>query len=142
MPVLDFDHTLDLYHLALGEFVKGNPESCKELYSHRADVTLANPFGPPVSGWKAAAETMERAARNYRDGEVTGFENVATYVTPELAYIVEIERYKARIGGASDKVPVVLRVTSIYRPEDGAWKIVHRHADTIVSARPADSVIS
>ena len=29
----------------------------------------------------------------------------------------------------------------IMRPEDGVWKIVHRHADPITSARPAESVI-
>jgi ketosteroid isomerase-like protein len=141
MP-LDFDHALELAHLALGEFVKGNPEPLKDLYSHREDVSLANPFGPPVRGWKAAAETMERAAANYGEGEVIGFEEVARYLTPELGYTMEIERYKVRVGGATDRVSVALRVTSIYRSEDGTWKIMHRHADPIVSARPADSVIS
>jgi len=34
-----------------------------------------------------------------------------------------------------------LRVTSILRPEDGVWKIVHRHADPITTSRSADSVI-
>jgi hypothetical protein len=34
---------------------------------------------------------MERAASNYRDGEVR-FETAAKYVTSELAYAVEMER--------------------------------------------------
>jgi len=68
-------------------------EPLKEIYSHRGDVSLANPFGPPVRGWDEAARTMERAASNYRDGEIVGFENVAKYVTSELAYIVEVECY-------------------------------------------------
>ena len=84
---------------------------------------------------------MERAASYYRDGEVIGFENVAKYVTPDLAYIVEVERYKAKVGGSEDIVPVALRVTSIFRPEDGVWKLVHRHADPIASVRPAESVV-
>src|SRR5436190_2088844 len=126
MAPLDFDQTVEQYHLALAEFPKGNPEPLKEFYSHREDVSLANPFGPPVRGWKQAAETMERAATNYRDGEAAGFEHVAKYVTPELAYIVEVERYKAKMGGSEDIVPIALRVTSNFRPEDGAWKVVHR----------------
>jgi len=84
---------------------------------------------------------MERAASYYRDGGVIGFENVAKYVTPDLAYIVEVERYKAKVGGSEDIVPVALRVTSIFRPEDGVWKLVHRHADPIASVRPAESVV-
>jgi hypothetical protein len=36
------------------------------VYSHREDVSLANPFGPPVRGWEQAAATMERAASNYK----------------------------------------------------------------------------
>jgi hypothetical protein len=27
--------------------------------------------------------------------------------------------------------PLTLRVTQLYRCEDGAWKIIHRHADPI-----------
>ena len=81
------------------------------------------------------------SASNYRDGEIVGFENVAKYVTPELACIVEMERYRARVGGGEDISPVTLRVTSIFRPEDGTWKIVHRHADPITTPQPAESVI-
>ena len=84
---------------------------------------------------------MERAASQYGDGEIVGFENVAKHVTPELACIVELERYQAKVGGREDITPVAVRVTSVFRPEDGTWKVVHRHADPIVTARPAESVI-
>ena len=84
---------------------------------------------------------MERAATLYRDSEIVGFETVATNVTPELAYIVEVERYRAKVGGSEEVVPVALRVTSIFRPEEGTWRIVHRHADPIAAARPPESVV-
>lgn len=85
---------------------------------------------------------MDRAAKNYRDGEVIGFENVSTVITPELAYTVEIESYRARVGRAADIAPVAVRVTTVYRREDGAWKVMHRHADPITGPRPAESVIA
>src|SRR5215203_6540373 len=139
--VNDLDRVIERYRLALGEFMKGNPEPAKELLSHREDVTLANPYGPPVRGWKQVAETMEHAASNFRDGEDLRFETVTKYVTPELAYVVWLERVKAKLGAREDVAPFTLRVTSIFGPEDGVWKIVHRHADPITTARPAESMI-
>ena len=137
----DFDQVIEPYHLALGKIINGDPDGYKQLYSHRDDVTLANPFGPPARGWDEVAKTLERAASNFRDGEIVGFEPVAKYVTPELAYIVEVERSQTKIGGVEDLSPIALRVTTIFRPEDGTWKVVHRHADPITTPQPAESVI-
>jgi ketosteroid isomerase-like protein len=141
MAVDDLDEVVEQVQLALGEFVKGNPEPVKQFFSHQEDVTLANPFGPPVRGRKQVDETPDRAASHLSDGEITGFENVAKYVTPELAYVVWVERAKAKVGGREDVAPIDLRVTTIFRPEEGTWKIVHRHADPITTARPAESVL-
>ncbi|HEX4746366.1 MAG TPA: nuclear transport factor 2 family protein [Gaiellaceae bacterium] len=141
MVAPDLDQFVDQYHGALDEFFRGNPEPAKVLYSHREDASLANPFGPVAVGWPRVAETMERAAANYRDGGATGFETLAMYVTPDLAYLVEVERFEAKIGGSEETASGALRVTSIIRPEGGGWRIVHRHADPITSARPAESVI-
>jgi ketosteroid isomerase-like protein len=141
VAVDDFAEVLGQYHLALDAIMKGSPDGYKKLYSRRDDVTLANPFGPPVRGWDEVAQTLERAASHYRDGEATGFENVAKYITPELAYTVEMERCKAKVEGREDVTPIAVRVTTIFRLEDGEWKVVHRHADPITAPQPAESVI-
>ncbi len=141
MSTTDFDEAVEHYQRALGEFVKGNPEPNKMLFSHREDVTLANPLGPPVRGWEQVAATMERNASQLREGEKVGYDIVAKYVTPELAYLVWIERVKAKVGGREEITPFALRVTTIFRPEDGTWKVVHRHADPITTAQPVESVI-
>ena len=137
----DVDERIERYQQAMRELVNGNPEPLKEIYSHRDDVSLANPLGPAVRGWDRAARAMEGSASNYRDGEIVGFENVAKYVTSELACIVEIERYRSGVGGGEDISPVTLRVTRILRPEDDNGKNVHRHANPIPTPQPAESVI-
>ena len=141
MERLELDDFVDEYHRALDEFFRGDPEPAKGLYSHREDASLANPFGPVAVGWEQVAETMERAARNYRDGGASGFETLARYVTPDPAYLVEIERFAAKVGGEEKMASGALRVTSVIRPEDGVWKIVHRHADPITAPRAPESVI-
>lgn len=135
------DRVIDASHEALDAFMRGDTKPFKALYSHEADVSLANPFGPPACGWQATADTMDRAAMHYRDGRAVGFDRMAGYTTPLLAYTVEMEHLEAKIGGSDDITPVTLRVTTVLRPEDGTWKIVHRHADPISTAQAADSVI-
>jgi len=138
----DFDEVVEQYHLALNEFLKANPEPLKKFFSHRDDVTLANPLvGLPARGWEQVAATLEHASSQFRDGENLGFETVAKSVTPELAYVLLIERDKVKVGAMEDIAPSALRVTMILRPEDGTWKVVHRHADPITTAQPAESVI-
>jgi hypothetical protein len=34
------------------------------MYSHRDDVSLANPFGPVTVGWKSVTETAGRRQSN------------------------------------------------------------------------------
>ena len=137
----DLDEVLEQFHLAQGVFAKGNAEPCMRFFSHREDVTLNNPLSPPARGWDEVAAAAERAASPFRDGDATSFETIAKYVTSELAYIVEIERGEAKVGASEEMTPWALRATMIFRPEDGTWKVVHRHADPITSAQPAESVI-
>ncbi len=101
------------------------------MFSHREDVSLANHLGPPAHGWEQVAATMDRAASNLREGGMVAFEQVAKFVTPKLAYTVWLERQKAKVGARQDVTPFTLRVTMIFRPEEGMWKVVHRHADQI-----------
>ena len=127
----NFDQVLEQYHLAIGEFMKGNPQPAKEMFSHRDDVTLANPRGVVAHGWRQVAQAMERAASSRREGEIVGFEVVQKNVTSEIAYVVELERMRGKFGGREDITPYDLRATMIFRPEGNTWKVVHRHADQI-----------
>jgi ketosteroid isomerase-like protein len=139
--VADAEALIERSHRALEAFFKGDPGPTLELFSRREDVTLGNPFGPFVRGWERVSETASRAATHYRDGEVVGFERVAAYATADLACFVEVERYRAKVGGSEEMTAVALRVSSVVRREDDGWKIVSRHADPITVARPPDSVI-
>jgi ketosteroid isomerase-like protein len=136
----DLDRVIERYHQALDEFSRGNPDPVKEFYSTRDDVAIANPFFPLTSGREQVVERLERSVQNFSDGEV-GFQNVLKWVSDELACIVELEEWKAKVGGREEVTPFTLRVTTLFRAEGGGWKVVHRHADPITTARPAESVI-
>ena len=142
MAANDLDSAIEQSHAALAAILKGDPSVYKTLYSDRDDVTLGNPFGPYARGRRKIEETLDRAASNYRDGESIGIELVEKYVSNDLACIVEVERGRSKVGGAKELASVAVRVTSVFRFERGAWKLVHRHADPITAPRPAESVIN
>ena len=137
----EFSRAIEASHRALDQIARGDPTAFFALYSRRDDATLANPFGPPARGREQIEEAGRRAAANYSGGRAVGFESFATCVTSELAYTLEIERFEARVGGSEEITPVALRVTSVFRLEDGAWKLAHRHADPITAPRTASSVV-
>ena len=148
----DLDRAIEEWRLATAEFIRGNPGPAQESFSHRADVTLANPLGPaspeigPVAhGWEQVALTQEHAASRFTDGADVDFEIVEKHVSDPLACVVLIERMKAKVSRREDGPPsaarVTLRVTMTFRPEEGEWKVVHRHADPITAPRSAASVI-
>lgn len=131
--MVSLDDLIELTHAALGDFAKGDPAAVKLLFSHRDDVMLANPFGPAAAGWSAACEAMDFASSRFRDGHVRGVDRVARYETTDLAVIHETEHWQAKIAGREDLSDFDLRVTTTFRVEDGAWKIVQRHADPIAT---------
>jgi ketosteroid isomerase-like protein len=132
---------LEQSHSGWAAFITGDPEPVQRSFSRGDDVSVGNPFGPFVRGWSQCKATMERAAEYWREGEVVGFERIATYGADDLVCFVEVERYRGKIGGSSEPALVALRVTTVVRREDDGWKIVCRHADPITSARPAESVL-
>jgi ketosteroid isomerase-like protein len=141
MPSNDLESVVDECHAALAAIITGDAEPWRAVLSQRDDVTLANPFGPFVRGFQEVMAAAIGAAGRYRDGVIAGFDRIASQESPELAFVVEVERFQAKVGGGTDLAPVALRVTSVFRREDGEWKVVHRHADPITAPQSADSVI-
>jgi ketosteroid isomerase-like protein len=142
MKTTDLEQAIKHSHEALASILNGDPSGYKALYSHRDDITLGNPFGPYARGRKNVEATLDGAASHYRDGEVVRADLIASYESADLSCVVEVEHGRARVGGGADLVPVAVRVTSVFRREQGEWRLVHRHADPITKPRPAESVIS
>ena len=138
----NFDDAVEAYRQALRPYVKGNPGPVTAFFSRRDDVTLANPLGPPRRGPAEVDKAGAEPAAQLGDGSIRGFEEVSRYSTPDLGYVVQLERAQARLAGSENMSPIALRVTMIFRREGDTWRIVHRHADPITTPRPITTIES
>ncbi len=128
------DQAVAQNHAALDAMVNGDCSGYVGLLSDSEDVTWGNPFGPFARGRANVEATLASAAARMPGGRATDFDRIATYLADNLAVVVEVEH--GEMGAdASARTSAALRVTSVFRLEGDAWKLVHRHADPITTPR-------
>jgi ketosteroid isomerase-like protein len=107
----------------------GDPGPRLALWSRNDPVTL---FGAlqVKSGWNDVGQVFEWVASRFSDCESFEFEVIGSDSSGDLGYVVGIEHTTASASGAPPHA-YELRVTTIFRRENGEWKAVHRHADAV-----------
>jgi ketosteroid isomerase-like protein len=130
-----FDAIEEAYRDGIRSMVHGDNAPVMSLYSRRDDVTLANPLGPPIVGWANIAAESAVVAAGFAGGTME-YEVVTRFVAPDFAYIVGFERGQVRRDGSGESIAMALRVTTIFRREDGRWTVALRHADRVTAIRP------
>jgi len=110
------------------------------MWSTGDPVTLFGAAGPNKTGWEEVSETFRWVASRFSDCQDYRFDLVAAGTSGDLAYTVGYEHSVVSVAGAPPAANM-LRVTHVYRREDGEWKIVHRHGDhpPIDKSRPAEA---
>ena len=135
---------VEQHHAAANQFIKGNVGLWKDHCSHLDDVTIIGGWGGFEKGWKAEVERRyEWAAARFKGAEgKVEIENISFVATDGMAYSVDIERSQVQLAGNDTISAMALRVTTIYRSENGGWKMVHRHADPLLDVQRPESVLS
>ncbi len=126
----DFDRIIQENNKALDEFYKGNPEPFFRLYSDREDISLLGAFGALSVGQEEVKKHAATRASFFQDGHNLTVDYKVKFCEGDFGYAVGIERFEAKVGGKETRV--ALRATTVFRREDGTWKIVHRQGDPLV----------
>ena len=129
-----FERFLQRYEAANTAFVNGDPSLWLPIIAEKDPASIFGGFGGLGEAGVAEVDGRYRlAATAFRpSGATVDFDYLVKDVRGRLAYTVAIERAPVIYAGRTERYPQVLRATMIFRLEKGAWKIVHRHADTMV----------
>jgi ketosteroid isomerase-like protein len=137
----DLQAAIEQLHAAIGRAAAGDPAPIQALYSHRDDVTAFYGWGGYERGWDAVRRRWTWAASQFGGGTVQ-YETLTAVATPALAYATEVETFRVRVAGVDGPVEWSNRVTHIFRREEGAWRLVHRHANRLEPQVPAAESLS
>ncbi len=118
----------ELFYAALNSLLKGNMEPMIEIWSHADDVTYLSPFGDLRVGWDSVRQCWQEQA----DQNLGGFVEPADMhiiVSGDMAVTNNYELGHSNVHGKETDIKI--RATNTYRKENGQWKMVGHHTDTI-----------
>jgi ketosteroid isomerase-like protein len=122
------DAVLPVFAVAERAMHSGDPEPRKAEWSRQEPVTLLGAGVRWRCGWDEIAPVQVDVAARFAACLEEQVELLAAGVSGDLGYTVIIGRSRARRPSGEELVNE-LRLTHVYRREDGEWKMVHRHGD-------------
>lgn len=120
---------VDQWFVVLNAMLNGDPEPFADLYSHAGDVTYMGAEGTYRIGWQATYADWQAQAEKSTGGEVAGV-NIHVLVNGTMAVAQHITKGLVRKPDG-DMADTSVRETSVFRKEDGEWKMIAHHADRL-----------
>jgi ketosteroid isomerase-like protein len=114
----------------------GDPGPRLAIWSTREPVSVLGAWRSAV-GQEELRHLFHLLADTFSKCTSHVYEIVAADVVGDMAFTAGYERTQVSINGESRRY--VLRVTQVYRREDGDWKVAHRHADTVPESEEVSS---
>lgn len=116
---------------AHASLMRGDIAGYRKAIRVTPDFTLLDPFGGEPRGAPSSEEHWARIGRFFRDGRAARFELIGTYRSADLLVLVAKETAHVAVGSLPAQ-EWSLRVTLVFRRDDGEWRLAHRHADPLV----------
>jgi len=129
----DFEQFMKRREEVARAYVRGDAAPLGQIVTRVSPATFFGPQGGYREGAKEVSSTYEHDAGSFEPGGDSRFQILQMGASDGVAYWVGFQRATARMHGKTEAIPFNLRVTEIFRREDGEWKMVHRHADSLMS---------
>jgi ketosteroid isomerase-like protein len=136
----DLDRLIRDAREAAVAYIRGEIRRSLDLVPHASDYSLMPPYGgDTMHGYNPTLEQIQTTTEYFAGPGEAEFDIEATYTSGALAVLVGVERQHGVVGGYPEQ-DWSLRVTLVFRFEEGIWRMVHRHADPLVHGITMDQV--
>ena len=111
--------------------MRGHSEPFLECWSHADDVAILGAAGSHARGWAQVRTHLLGASRSL-DWTSLQVEDISTHLGEWLVVWVGLEHMTREVDDQTSSR--TLRTTQAYRLEDGRWRLILRHANTVTAA--------
>jgi len=126
-----FEDFMRLRLQASTDFVEGKFDALKHISVEQSPATIFPPAGNCIQGANLVNKFNEEGAANFLPGAKNEFEIMHQGADEHIAYWTGIQRSTVKMKGKDQDITFNLRITEIFRKENGEWKLMHRHADKL-----------
>ncbi len=124
---------VDNFYEALNVMFTGESRPMKDAWSHASDITYMGPSGDYLIGWEQIEKEWDKQTAAKLGGKVVP-ENIHVVVSGSMAFLNCIEAGENIVNGKTELVN--LRSSTIFRKEDGAWKVIGHQTDLLGYMNP------
>jgi ketosteroid isomerase-like protein len=114
---------------AAAAYVNGDVTAVDALIPHEGEASFHSPGGDSVSGAAKVAERYSKDAKIFEPEGESRFEVLQMEAGDELAFWTGFQVASVRMKGKAEPIKMRIRVTEVFSRTDGAWRMIHRHAD-------------
>jgi NAD(P)H-dependent FMN reductase/ketosteroid isomerase-like protein len=125
----DFAAFLKQREAIAAAYVSGDGAPLDQITPHHGEASFFPPGGGSVRGARDVAARYGEDVRSFQPGGQTSLKVLQSGADGDLGYWTGFQEAQAKLTGKPEPVPMTLRITELFRHEDGGWKLVHRHAD-------------
>ena len=121
---------IDAFLAAGNQNLRGDPSAIKAIWSEADDITDMGPTGTFNRGRKAVMDQFITESVMGFDGTVVMVDRTIVE-TADMGFLVCREQAP---GATLNGQPIALdmRSTTIFRRENGHWRVVHHHTDRLI----------
>ncbi|MES2054346.1 MAG: nuclear transport factor 2 family protein [Pseudomonadota bacterium] len=130
----DFESFFGRRAEAASAYVNGDAAPLQALLTPNDEASFHSPGGDSVTGAKTVANRYEEDAKRFAPGSTSRLD-VLQKATGDIAFWTGFQDASVHLAGKDEPVAMRIRVTEVFRHEDGDWKLIHRHADMAGSGR-------
>jgi len=125
----DFAELMSKREASARDYAAGQTKALEPMLATQDPSTFFSPGGDVVRGAETVNKRYREDAKTFAPGGSSKLEILQSQSSGGLAFWTGLQHAEVVLAKNGERARMTLRVTEVFRVENGEYKLVHRHAD-------------